>query len=129
MAGKSNFDLKDLEVYQLSRELSDLAWRVYSNLTVQQRKLIGDQFLRAVDSVGANIAEGFGRYHHLDKIKFFYNARASMYEAFDHWAELMANREMIHEQEFSQIRSAYKKLQVKLNNFIKSTYNQSKKND
>lgn len=129
MAGKSNFDLKDLEVYQLSRELSDLAWRVYSNLSVQQRKLIGDQFLRAVDSVGANIAEGFGRYHYLDKIKFFYNARASMYEAFDHWAELMANREMIHEQEFSQIKSAYKKLQVKLNNFIKSTYNQSKKND
>jgi len=126
MSEKRNFDLKDLEVYQLSRELSDLAWELYTNLTIQQRKLIGDQFLRAVDSVGANIAEGFGRYHYLDKIKFFYTARASLYEAFDHWAELMAKREMIPEQEFSKLRDTYKKLQVKLNNFIKSTYNQYK---
>jgi four helix bundle protein len=49
------------------------------------QKHIGDQFLRAVDYIGANIAEGYGRYHYLDKVKFYYNSRAFHFEAFTHW--------------------------------------------
>jgi hypothetical protein len=48
--------LKDLEVYQLSRQLSAIAWVIYERLTYQQRKVWGDQMLTAVDSVGSNIA-------------------------------------------------------------------------
>ena len=66
--------LKDLEVYQLSRELSKIGWDVYKNMDWQTKKVIGDQFIRALDSVGANIAEGHSRYHYLDKIKFYYYA-------------------------------------------------------
>ncbi|WP_235893447.1 four helix bundle protein [Litoribacter populi] len=59
--------LKDLEVYQLSRQLSAIAWVIYERLTYQQRKVWGDQMLTAVDSVGANIAEGYARYHYLER--------------------------------------------------------------
>ena len=38
------------------------------------------QLRRASSSITANIAEGFGRYHFKDKIKFYYNARGSIYE-------------------------------------------------
>ncbi|GIV44793.1 MAG: hypothetical protein KatS3mg035_1916 [Bacteroidia bacterium] len=31
---------------------------------------MGDQFVRATDSIGANIAEGYGRFHYLEKLKF-----------------------------------------------------------
>ena len=53
---------------------------------------MGDQFIEAVDSVGANIAEGYGRFHYLDRIKFYYNSRASLIECNEHWIELLKER-------------------------------------
>jgi four helix bundle protein len=73
--------LKDLEVYQMARKLSEIGWKMYDQLTWQDRKIMGDQFIESTDSVGANIAEGYGRYHYLNRIKFYYNSRASYMEA------------------------------------------------
>lgn len=63
--------LKDLEVYKLARELSKIGWEIYEFLDWQIKKIVGDQFIEATDSIGANIAEGYSRFHFLDKIKFF----------------------------------------------------------
>lgn len=62
--------LKDLEVYQLARELSRIGWDIYENLSWQDKKIMGDQFIEATDSVGANITEGYSRFHYLDRINF-----------------------------------------------------------
>lgn len=91
------------------------------------KKHIGDQFLRAVDSVGANIAEGYGRYHYLDKVRFYYNSRASHFEAYIHWLELLFEREKITKDEFEKINETAHILQVKLNNFISSTSKNARK--
>jgi len=48
--------LKDLEVYQLARELSKIGWDAYHPLDWQTKKIMGDQFIESTDSVGANIA-------------------------------------------------------------------------
>lgn len=96
-------------------------------MNFMNQKHIGDQFLRAVDSIGANIAEGYGRYHYLDKVKFYYNSRASHFEAFTHWLELMLEREQISDSEFKNINEMAISLQVKLNNFITSTYKNARK--
>lgn len=52
---------------------------------------MGDQLIRVIDSHAANIAEGYGRYHYLDRIKFYYNARASLLES-KHWLYLFLKR-------------------------------------
>lgn len=85
--------IKDLEVYKLARILSSIAWGIYQNLDWQIKKIVGDQFIEATDSIGANIAEGYHRYHYLEKIKFYYNARGSLSEANDHWLEILYERE------------------------------------
>ncbi len=41
-----------------------------------EKKNIGYLFIKATDSVSANIADQYNRYHYLDKAKFYYNARA-----------------------------------------------------
>ena len=64
--------LGDVFVYKLALELCETGWMIYEKLEWQDRKIFGDQFIRAVDSVGANIADGYGRFHYLDRIKFYY---------------------------------------------------------
>ena len=46
----------------------------------EERFGIIDQLRRAVSSITANIAEGWGRYHFADRIKFYYQARGSCSE-------------------------------------------------
>lgn len=123
MANQNYITLGNLQVYQLSRQLSRQAWTVYKNMDWQIKKVIGDQFIRATDSIGVNIAEGYGRYHYLDKIKFYYNARASHYEAIAHWLDLLFERLLIEKKDYLSILKISSELAPKLNGFISSTYN------
>ena len=118
--------LKDLEVYQLARKLSEIGWGIYSSLDWQTRKITGDQFIEAVDSIGANIAEGYGRFHYLDKIRFFYNSRASLYECAEHWLELLYERQKIEKEAYIEFKKITDRLSIKLNNFISATYKSKK---
>ncbi len=115
--------LKDLEVYKLSRELSKAGWEIYKNMDWQTKKIIGDQFISSLDSIGANIAEGYGRYHYLDQIKFYYNSRGSLNESCQYWLELLRERGLIKEEDYQKMKSTSEKLSLKLNNFITSIYN------
>lgn len=125
--GKKHIDLKDMEVYQLARGLSSKAWEIYSRLHWQDKKIMGDQFVTATDSVGANFTEGYGRYHYMDKVKFCYNARGSLFEAADYWLELLRERKKINEKQYNGYYSVYKRLQVKLNNYISAIYKSNNK--
>ena len=113
-------ELKDLQIYRLAREIGNDAWIIYEKLTWQDKKTMGDQFIRAIDSVSANIAEGFGRFHYLDKNKFNLNARGSLYEAVD-WLEKLFTRNKISKREHDNLEGKLKNLGVKLNNYIQST--------
>ena len=121
MEGKQFIPLKELKVYQLARVLSDKAWKIHSRMKYEEKKIIGDQFITSTDSVGANIAEGYGRFHFLDKVKFYYNSRGSLIESFEHWLDLMKERKMISEIEHEEFYSIAKDLQIKLNNLITQT--------
>ena len=123
MESKSRFiPLKELEIYQLSRGLSTKAWVIYERLNYHQRKNWGDQMISAIDSVGANIAEGYARFHFLDRIKFYYISRASLSEGVEHWIDLGLERKLLEKSEFDDIHSVLKNLQIKLNKQINTTY-------
>lgn len=128
MEKKAYIPLKDLHVYQLARKLSVIAWDIYSKMSFGDKKLMGDQFVSSTDSIGANIAEGYSRFHFLDKVRFYYNARASQSESTDHWLELLLERNRINQETFDQYKSISKELQIKLNNFIKTTKDEKEHN-
>ncbi len=83
-----------------------------------------DQIRRAAASIGANIAEGFGRYHFRDKLVFFYNARGSLYET-KHFIELSCAVGYIKEADKIKLFEELDILSVKLNNFIHAIGKQS----
>ena len=123
MENGNYFTINNLVVYQLAREYSQHGWKIYEPLTWQQRKIIGDQMITSIDSVGANIAEGYGRFHYLDKIKFYYNARGSLIES-NHWIELLRERGVITQDDFIKASNLYREILLKLNLLIKSQFNQ-----
>lgn len=118
--------LDKFEVYKLARELSKIAWEIYSGLEWLEKKGFGCQFLGAVDSIGANIAEGFGRFHFLDKAKFYFNARGSLLES-RHWLDLLGERDKISVSQTKNFLACYKNIRPALNGLIKSTI-EAKKN-
>ena len=126
---KKYIKLQDLEVYRLARELSGIGWKIYDSLDWQTKKIMGDQFITSTDSVGANIAEGYSRFHYLEKIRFYYIARGSLAEASDHWLELLKKRKKItEEKDFQEFEIISKNISIKLNNFISTTYKSKEKN-
>ena len=117
-----NFTLENLQVYASARELSRIAWEIFDKFDWRLKKIVGDQFIESTDSVGANIAEGYGRYHYLDRIKFFYNARGSLLES-KHWLELIEERKLSNNKVLiASYFKTYEELKPKLNNLIKSLY-------
>ena len=110
-------ELKKLQVYQISREFSRIACAVYKDMNKECRCMSGQQFMSAIDSIGANIAEGFGRYHYLHSVKFYYNARGSLWES-KYWTELLMEHKIITEDASKNLLKLLDELGVKLNNFI-----------
>ena len=115
----SEKSLGNLMVYQSALELSEMAWAVYIALDREFRFDMGSQFIRAIDSVGANIAEGYGRFHYKDKMKFYYNARGSLWES-KHWLLLLYKRDFIDRDRFENILAKLNLLGKQLNGFIAS---------
>ena len=75
--------LNDIECYRISFHLSNYVWNIAPNWEWFPKKTIGAQYVEAVDSVSANIAEGFGRHFKKDKIKFYSYSKGSLKESFD----------------------------------------------
>jgi len=113
--------LNDLEVYKLSRELSFSAWEIYQLLDKDIKWWIGQQFIRSIDSIGANIAEGYVRFHYLDKVRFYYQARGSYFESIEHWLELLLERNLLNRDVYDGLKEIGKEVQIKLNLLIKAT--------
>jgi len=117
----SYIPLEQLNVYKLSREYSKECWFIYNNMDWQTKKVIGDQMMSSVDSIGANTAEGYGRFHYLDKIKFYYNARGSLFES-KHWINLLFERNIIDKEKHTKLIGLYIEISKCLNGLISSNY-------
>lgn len=115
--------LRDIISYRLSVELSNDAWEIYTVFDWHIKKIIGDQWIRSVDSIGANIAEGYGRYHYLDRIKFYYNARGSAFEA-KHWVLLLSRRKKLTQEQYEIFLHQLDEIHKQINIFIKSSRSQ-----
>jgi len=74
---------EDLEVYKKAREFRKRMYGVARKLPDFERYALGSQTRRAAVSLTNNIAEGHGRYHYLDQIKFQLQARGSLAELVD----------------------------------------------
>ncbi len=110
---------EDLEIYKISVEVAIDVYKLTKKFPREETYGITDQLKRAVTSIGANIAEGFGRFYFKDKLVFFYHSRGSLFEV-KHFLEVSFRMGYITEIEKNELFAKLNNLTVKLNNFINS---------
>jgi four helix bundle protein len=74
---------EDLEVYEAARQFRKAMYGVNRRLPAFEKFELGSQIRRAAVSLTNNIAEGHGRYHYLEQIKFNLQSRGSLEELLD----------------------------------------------
>lgn len=117
---KKYLQLNDIGAYKTSFHLSNYIWEIVIQWDYFRKDTVGKQFVRAVDSISANIAEGFGRYNKKDKIKFYRYSFGSLKESLD-WNEKAKIRQLITKEQYQYIYAALNKLPIELNSLIKYT--------
>jgi four helix bundle protein len=68
---KKFLELKDINAYKIAFDLSNYVWDIVNKWNYFAKDTVGRQWVEAVDSISANIAEGLGRYFKKDKINFY----------------------------------------------------------
>lgn len=117
---KKFLQLNDIDAYKISFNLSNFVWPILINLDFFTKDTLGKQFARAVDSISANIAEGFGRYNKKDKVKFYRYSQGSIKESLD-WNEKAKIRKIITEDQYHYIYQELSKLPKLVNQLIHYT--------
>ncbi len=86
--------LEDVRVLKSVEQIADAIYKIASRWDDFAKDVVGKQISRAADSIGANIAESFGRFHFGEKIQFLYYARGSVFEA-KYWLNRAAARDLV----------------------------------
>ncbi len=120
--------LEDLRVLQTAAEVADDIWEIVLQWDAFARDVVGKQITKSADSIGANIAEAFGRYHYGEKLSFLYYARGSLFET-KYWLNRSQARGLIPSKETKQLANRLSGLARQLNAFAATVkQNRHKKN-
>ena len=110
-------NLDELLVYQLSMDLAEKVWSIIFRWSYFENDTIGKQLIKAVDSVSANLSEGFGRYYYKENKQFCYYSRGSLFET-KTWMRKAFNRNLLDEKEYLTIINELDRIGIKINNYI-----------
>ncbi|MDQ6481738.1 four helix bundle protein [Dyadobacter sp. LHD-138] len=94
--------LEALHIYQMAMKLGDAVWSLADSWRYFVKDTIGKQLIRSADSVAANIAEGYGRYHYKENLNFCFYARGSLKET-STWLAKAQNRNLISLEKFTEL--------------------------
>jgi four helix bundle protein len=119
MEGEMGSGMEDLRVLKAAEEIADRLWEAAGQWPELARDTVGKQLIRAADSIGANIAEAFGRFHYGEKLQFVYYARGSLFET-KYWVNRAGQRGLLASDQAEAEGAALATLAVQLNAYARS---------
>jgi four helix bundle protein len=117
----------DLRILQSAEAVADDLWKLVSTWDKFAKDVVGKQLARAADSIGANIAESYGRFHFGDKINFLYYARGSLFET-KYWLNRCFARNLITKKQLENYAQTLTSIGRQLNAFTNSLKSQRNNN-
>lgn len=112
-------NVEELNIYNLSMGLGERVWDIVDKWNYFAKDTVGKQLVKAVDSIAANLSEGFGRYHYLENKNFSYYSRGSLYET-KTWITKAHNRKLINDSDSFSLLNDINSIGKMLNSYIKS---------
>ena len=109
---------EDLDVYQKAREFRKRMYAAARKLPDFEKYELGRQIRRAAVSLTNNIAEGHGRYHYLDEIKFQLQSRGSLAELLDD-LNVCQDEDYLPITEIVELKERAKEVQRLINGYIR----------
>ena len=91
-------------------------------MPAEEKYNLASQIRRASTSITLNIAEGYGRYHYLDSLRFYYIARGSLEEVLS--AFILCNELGYTKSELEKQRELYGNAIRALNGYIRYVHQQ-----
>ena len=111
-------NLDKLEVWKRAQDFAMLIYKqVIPLLPASEKYNLADRLKRAATSVPANIAEGHGRYHYLDHVRFCYMVRGSLTEVQSHLS-LACSLGYLPSDIYQQATTNAESIAKQLNNYI-----------
>ena len=110
---------EDLRVLKAAEEIADSVWKVIVQWEEFAKDVVGKQMARSADSVGANIAESYGRFNFGEKLQFLYYSRGSIFET-KYWLNRTRVRGLMDSKEVDEYVSRLTELARQLNTFASS---------
>ena len=111
-------NLDKLEVWVRAKDFALVIYNeVVPHLPADEKWNLPQQLKRAAQSIPANIAEGHGRYHFLDSVRFCYMARGSLVEVQDHMA-LAHDLDYLSDDAYKRMTTLAESIGKQLNNYI-----------
>ncbi len=117
---KTYLTLGKIDAYMIAYNLSNYVWEIVLQWEDFAKWTVGKQYTEAIDSISANIAEGFGRYHKKDKVKFYRYSFGSSEESRD-WTRKSAVRGLLTQEQIEHIVGELDKLPKAINQLIQYT--------
>ncbi|MCW1912896.1 four helix bundle protein [Luteolibacter sp. GHJ8] len=114
-----NASINDLEIYRESMSLAEVIWDSVGSWPLFAKDTLGKQIVRSADSIAANLAEGYGRYHFKENQKFCYYSRGSLQET-QTWIEKAVRRNLIPDEAGRALYREFDLLKKRLNAYIRS---------
>lgn len=108
---------EELECYKLGCKLRKRISALCKTLPADERFRLVDQIMRSSRSVTANIAEGYGRHHHLENAQFCRQARGSLSETLEHLITAL-DEDYTNDVEYGEIRELIEQTWKVLNGYI-----------
>ncbi|OQY88180.1 MAG: hypothetical protein B6D38_10235 [Anaerolineae bacterium UTCFX1] len=111
-------NLDKLEVWVRAKDFALTVYKdVIPHLPADEKWNLTQQLKQAAQSIPANIAEGHGRYHFLDNVRFCYFARGSLTEVQSH-ITLAQDLGYLPDDIYKRMTSHAESLGKQLNNYI-----------
>lgn len=110
---------EDLRILQSAEGCADKIWKQVVHWEEFARDVVGKQMARASDSIGANIAESFGRFNFGEKLQFLYYARGSLFET-KYWLNRAKTRDLMSALDVQEYTSRLTDIAKQLNSFAES---------
>jgi four helix bundle protein len=109
---------EDPEVYQVAREFRKAMYRVTRGLPDIEKFGLASQIRRAAVSLTNNIAEGHGRFHFLEQIKFTLHSRGSLEELIDD-LNVCDDEQYLPVEEIASLKQSGRRLRQLIDGYIR----------